>query len=498
MLGGLVALAAGPAAATNRPAAAPIAPPEGARTLAAAPEALRRLGARLLRLEDDGLHAGWYGLNAANAAEPHAIANAATGALTDLVQGRVTRLPGRVDLRRRADPAGLAAWFERIAQAEEPAAVLDAAADRVPGTLRLKAALAAARLQAETGWTSVPNGNGRVLDPGRADAVRVPALRARLAATDPEFAADPGDGPLYDEKLLAAVRRFQTEAGLEPDGRVGAGTMAALNRTPREVVDQLCVALDMRRGAAPAPRERHVEVNVPDFRLAVIEDGRSIMDMAVIVGRPDRATPMITTRMTAVQFNPPWGVPQRNASQDLLPRLRRDPQAVAQRGFRIFQRVAGETVEIDPMTVDWHAVHPQRFPYFIRQDAGDANALGRLKFIMPNGDDIFLHDTPDRHLFRRVDRAYSSGCIRLERPMDLLMLLLSGNGGWDQARADRVLASRQTSITTLRRALPIRLHYDTVVVRGTEVRVRQDIYRLDSAYARAMGTRDAVPMASRG
>jgi L,D-transpeptidase YcbB len=498
LLGGLVALAASPAAAANRPAAAPIPQPEGARTLAASPEALRRLGERLLRLEEDGLSPAWYGLNPATAQDPHAIASGAAGALTDLVRGRVVQLPGRVDLRRRADPAALAAWFERIAEAEEPAAVLDAAAIRVPGTIPLKAALAAARARAEADWPSVPNGNGRVLDPGRADALRVPALRARLAATDAEFAANPGDGIVYDDGLLAAVRRFQTPAGLEPDGRVGAGTMAALNRAPRDVVDQLRVALDMRRAAAPAPRERHVDVNVPDFRLAVIEDGRSIMDMAVIVGRPDRATPMITTRLTSVQFNPPWGVPQRNAAQDLLPRLRRDPQAVAQRGFRIFQRVGGETVEIDPMTVDWHAIRPDRFPYFIRQDAGDANALGRLKFIMPNGDDIFLHDTPDRHLFRRVDRAYSSGCIRLERPMELLTLLLSGNEGWDQARADRVLASRQTIITTLRRALPIRLHYDTVVVRGNEVRVRQDIYGLDAAYARAMGRRDAVPMASRG
>jgi L,D-transpeptidase YcbB len=467
-------------------------------TLAASPNAMQRLAERLQRLEEDGLNPAWYGLNAATGADPTAIARAATGALTDLVQGRVTQLPGRVDLRRRADPAALGAWFERLAQAEEPAAVIDAAAHRAPGIVPLKVALAAARARAETGWPSVPEGNGRVLDVGRADPARVPALRARLAATDPQFAANPGSGDLYDERLLGAVRRFQPEAGLEPDGRVGAGTMAALNRAPSDVVDQLRVALDMRRAAAPAPRERHVDVNVADFRLAVIEDGQTLLDMAVVVGRPDRATPMIATRLTSVQFNPPWGVPQRNASQDLLPRLRRDPQAVAQRGFRIFQRVAGETVEIDPMTVDWHAVRADRFPYFIRQDAGDANALGRLKFIMPNGDDIFLHDTPERHLFRRADRAYSSGCIRLERPMELLMLLLSGNEGWDQARADRVLASRQTIVTALRRALPIRLHYDTVVVRGIEVRMRQDIYGLDAAYARAMGMRDALPIASRG
>jgi len=499
LLGGLAALIAGPAAATNRPAAvAPMAPPEGARTLAASPEALRRLGARLMRLEEDGLSPAWYGLDAVRAEDPHAIAQAAGQVLTDLLQGRVRQLPGRVDLRRRADPAGVAQWFERIAAAEEPAQVIDAAAHRAPGVPVLKAALAEARLRAQAGWPGVPRGNGRTLDPGRSDAARIPALRARLAATDPVFAANPGEGAFYDPGLAEAVRRFQASAGLEPDGRVGAGTMAALNRSPEELVDQLRVALDMRRAAAAAPRERHVDVNIADFRLSVIEDGRHLMDMAVVVGRPDRATPMIVTRLTSVQFNPPWGVPQRNASQDLLPRLRRDPQAVAQRGFRIFQRVGGEMVEIDPMTVDWHAINPRRFPYFIRQDAGDANALGRLKFIMPNGDDIFLHDTPDRHLFRLADRAFSSGCIRLARPMDLLMLLLSGNEGWDEARAERMIVSGRTSITALRRALPIRLHYDTVVVEGASVRIRQDIYGLDAAYARAMGVRDGVPMASRG
>lgn len=505
LLTGLTALAATPALAANRPpvgrppvGGAALPPDAVARTLSASPAAMMRLGQRLMRLHEDGFDPTWYGLGADTSQDMFAIADAAGRALTDLVQGRVTSLPDRADLLRDRNPAALAAWFERIIQSAEPAEVIEAAAMRAPGMVPLKAALAAARLRAEMGLPEVPTGNGRVLNPGRSDELRIPALRARLAAEDPEFAADPGEGALYDPNLLAAVRRFQRAAGLEPDGLVGPATMAALRRTPRDLVSQFRVAMDMRRAAPPPPSERHVDVNIPDFRLVVNEGGRTIMDMIVIVGRPDRATPMITTRMTAVQFNPPWGVPQRNASQDLLPRLRRDSQAVIQQGFRIFQRVGGETVELDPMSVDWHSINPQRFPFFIRQDAGDANALGRLKFIMPNGDDIFLHDTPDRHLFRRVDRAYSSGCIRLNRPMDMLMLLLEDNPGWTQARADRVLESRQTIVTSLRRPLPIRLHYDTVVVQGNEVRVRQDIYGLDRAYARAMEARDARPMASRG
>jgi murein L,D-transpeptidase YcbB/YkuD len=249
--------------------------------------------------------------------------------------------------------------------------------------------------------------------------------------------------------------------------------------------------------ARPEPGgERRIDVNVPDFRLSVTEAGRELLGMAVIVGRPDRATPMLAVRMTSIQFNPPWGVPDRNAREDLLPRFRRDPEGMAARGFRVFGVVDGQRTEIDPRTIDWSSLSRDRFPYFIRQDAGDSNALGRIKFVMPNNDDIFMHDTPDRHLFRRPDRAFSSGCIRLERPNDLMALLLEGTPGWDLPRAQRALDSRVTSSIGLRRVLPVLLHYNTVMVEGGRVRIRPDIYNLDAAYARAMAAPARQQMAA--
>jgi murein L,D-transpeptidase YcbB/YkuD len=282
------------------------------------------------------------------------------------------------------------------------------------------------------------------------------------------------------------MKRFQQAEGLEPDGRVGRLSYAALNRPAEAVVRQLRAALDQRRAAGPAPTERHIEVNVAHQRLQVIERDRVLLEMAVIVGKPARATPMMRVRLTSVQFNPPWGVPERNAREDLLPRFRRDPRAMMEKGFRVFGYAEGQRVEIDPTTIDWQSVNPQRFPYFIRQDAGDTNALGRIKFVMPNTEDIYMHDTPDRHLFRRPDRAFSSGCIRLERPMELLDIVLEGAAGWDRGRVQRVLDSRQTTAVTAPRGLPVRLHYTTAVVEGNEVRLRPDIYGLDDAYVRAM------------
>lgn len=194
-------------------------------------------------------------------------------------------------------------------------------------------------------------------------------MRARLAIEDPVLAAAPDGGATYDAPLEVAVRRWQAANGLEVDGRVGRISLGLLNRPLAARVDQLRVALDMRRGAVPEPAERRIEVNVPDYRLVVVEDGRELLSMAVIVGRRDRATPMLRVRMTSIQFNPPWGVPERNAREDLLPRFRRDPQAMMDRGFRLFQVVGGERVEVDPRTVDWSRIQADRFPFFVRQDA---------------------------------------------------------------------------------------------------------------------------------
>jgi len=456
-------------------------------------EALHRLADRLRRLDEDGLDPSDYRIPPDSLAERDPAAwqaglmRAAVLALTDLLHGKVRELPRRADLRRDIAALPLGPWLAELSTAADPAAVISRAALLPPDAAALKAALATARARvAAGGFPAVPGNPNETLEPGSVDPVRVPALRARLAVSDPAVAAARRDDPVYDEALVSAVRRFQAEQGLEMDGRVGRQTLAALNRPAEAIVQQLRVALDMRRAAAPEPQERHIEVNIPHQRLQVIERGRVRLEMAVIVGKPARATPTLRVRLSAVQFNPPWGVPERNAREDLLPRFRRDPRAMMEKGFRVYSIVEGQRVEIDPTTIDWSSVSRQRFPYIIRQDAGDNNALGRIKFVIPNSEDIFMHDTPDRHLFRRPDRAFSSGCIRLEKPMELLDIALEGVPGWDRARVSRILDSRATVATSIPRSIPVRLHYTTVVVEGGQVRLRPDIYGLDEAYARAL------------
>jgi murein L,D-transpeptidase YcbB/YkuD len=380
--------------------------------------------------------------------------------------------------------------------------VIDRAADLHPEARAIKAELARLRaIAAAGGWARISGDTRRTLEPGSTDAARVPQLRARLAPLDPTLVEGAAaSSPVYDERLLAAVRAFQASEGLETDGRVGAITWEALNTPVETKINQLRVALDMRR-AQPAPStERRIEVNVPHYRLHLLEGQRVVQDMAVIVGRRDRPTPMLNVRLVSVTFNPSWGAPERNAREDLLPRFRRDPAGMQAAGYRLFQRIDGEVVQVDATQVDFSAYNRNHFPYFVRQDAGDRNALGRMRFNMPNSEDIFMHDTPDRHLFSRGQRAFSSGCIRLERPMELLSEALSGTAGWDRARVDRVLASRATVGASLARSIPVRLHYTTTIVEGGRVIMRSDIYGLDAEYARALerGTAQRIASAEGG
>lgn len=443
--------------------------------------ALENLAHRLETLGEDGLDPRHYDVPGG------AMMARAEAALRDLVLGRVAALPGRADIKRDAARANFPAWRERLFTSADPASVLDQAASLHPDAAPIRAELARFRaIAARGGWPLIEGNLASTLEPDTQDAARVPQLRARLAVLDPEvLRGSAAQSTVYDARLQAAVRRFQADEGLEADGRIGRLTWAALNVPVEAKIAQLRVALDMRRGLA-APPERRIEVNIPHFRLRLTDAGRVVQDMAVVVGRVDRQTPMLDIRLVAVQFNPPWGVPDRNAREDLLPRFRREPGRMQALGYRLYQRIDGELTEVDATTVDFNAYSKDRFPFIIRQDPGEANALGRIKFVMPNRDDIFMHDTPDRHLFRRPDRAFSSGCIRLEKPMDLLAEALSGMPAWGQERIDRALESGATQNIALARAIPVRLHYDTVLVESGTVVMRRDIYGLDAAYLRAL------------
>ena len=329
------------------------------------------------------------------------------------------------------------------------------------------------------GWIPVPA--GPPLRPGDRSP-RVAALRARLAQNCEWLPAD--DPAVFDTTLAAAVRRFQRRCGLPDDGVAGSRTLAALNTPVTERIRQVMVNLHrLRRALAEGPPpSRRIEVNIPDYRLRYEVDGRTVLSMPVVVGRPDRPTPELVSAVERLRLNPAWNVPQKLAREDLLPRLRRDPGFASRLRLRVFASWADGAPELDPAAIDWNAVRPERMAYRLSAAPGDRNPLGRILFLFPNPWSVFLHDTSHRELFSRSRRCFSSGCVRVARPLALARAVLAGDPAGDPARLDSLLAGGRTVELPLAEPVPVVITYRTAWVdAGGTLQFREDIYGRDAA-----------------
>jgi murein L,D-transpeptidase YcbB/YkuD len=203
--------------------------------------------------------------------------------------------------------------------------------------------------------------------------------------------------------------------------------------------------------------------------------------MRVVVGKPVRRTPVFSDEMTYIEFNPTWTVPKTIAVEDLLPKIRRNPGMLEAQGIRVLARGTDGAYAVDPAHVDWNAVGSGAFPFRLRQAPGPKNPLGRVKFMFPNDFSVYLHDTPKRELFARAQRAFSSGCIRVEKPVELAELLLQGTPGWDRQRIDAVIEQGKTRTVTLASPVPVHLVYLTAWQDSDgKLQFREDLYGRDS------------------
>lgn len=402
-----------------------------------------------------------------------------------LLAGRVdpeTLDPEWIAVRRERD---LTVALDRALAGEGVAVALADLLPDQPGYLRLRRALARYRgLAARGGWPAVPD--GPALKPADA-APAVASLRLRLAA-EGEL-ADPAtaDPELYDPALEAAVRRFQERHGLDADGTVGPKTLAALNVPAEARVRQIELNLERWRWLPEDLGERYVLVNIPEFRLRLVEGGSQVMEMRAVVGRPYRRTPVFSDLIRYLVFNPYWDVPTKLAVQDKLPLIREDPGYLGGQGIRVYEGWGAEERAVDPAAVDWSQVGSGRFPYHLRQDPGPKNALGRVKIMFPNRFNVYLHDTPTRDTFARAERDVSSGCIRLEHALDLAESLLRETPGWGPEAIQRVLADYRPHTVTLPRPVPVHILYWTAWAEedGT-VQFRRDLYDRDAHLAAAL------------
>ncbi|MGB5261150.1 MAG: L,D-transpeptidase family protein, partial [Gammaproteobacteria bacterium] len=277
-------------------------------------------------------------------------------------------------------------------------------------------------IRARDGWPLIPAGDD--LHAGTRDE-RVIPLRNRLRISG-HYTAEMQADPLYfDAGLDAAVRRFQAEHALWIDGAVGARTLEALNVPVEKRIEQVKITLERWRWLPRNPGDRYIRVNTVAAELQVIEFDKPLLSMRAIVGRAYRQTPSLQGYIDQVTFNPTWTVPHTIAVEDLLPQQRLDKTFLARNRVRIFSAQDGR--EVDIQEVDWANMTPRNFAYTLRQDAGPNNSLGRLRFSFKNPYDIYLHDSPDKILFRLPDRTSSSGCIRIEEPVLLAEYLLASD-----------------------------------------------------------------------
>jgi len=373
-----------------------------------------------------------------------------------------------------------------VSTAEDAGAALAALAPARADYVALKDALKRLRaLEAAGGWPLVPAPRAAKLEPGMRDPA-VKALRKRLAVTG-EFDSKPdakaAASEVYDPALRKAVERFQARHGLFVDGVVGATTVAALNVPVGERVGQLVANLERLRWLPDSFGARHVLVNVPDFTLKAVDGGTVVHDMRVIVGTKVRRTPILSSQITSVVLNPTWTVPVKLAKEDYLAKFIRDPGYPKSHGFTVYSGWSSDARPLDAGRIDWKSLGAGIARLRLRQDPGPQNALGQVKFNIPNGFDVYLHDTPSREKFDKTVRTFSSGCVRVGRPLDLADFVLSGTPDWPAERRQAQLEKGETKTVVLKAPVSVHILYQTAWVdaAGT-LQFREDIYGRDGEF----------------
>jgi murein L,D-transpeptidase YcbB/YkuD len=332
---------------------------------------------------------------------------------------------------------------------------------------RLLSALARYRkLAEEGGWRHVGTG----ADPR--------LLRERLSREDEQIGRD--------SNLDEALRRFQSRNDLVPDGKLGPKTLAALNVPAADRVAQIQANMERWRWLPRQLEARRVMVNAADATLQVIDDGRVLLESRVIVGTRENRTPIFRAEVSGITFNPPWNVPTSIARNEMLPRLRRDPNFLASQNIVLLNGPPG-----DPhgTRIDWKRVPADSFPYTLQQLPGPNNALGLLKLEMPNRFSVFLHDTPGRRDFLRPERNLSHGCIRVEEIAPLAAVAAGGDAAAVTESLAVPAATGETKYVTLRHPLAVYVLYWTAIANpdGT-VQFRRDVYGRDTRLGQALRT----------
>ena len=332
-------------------------------------------------------------------------------------------------------------------------------------------------MQAAGGWAQIPPGD--TLKQGMTDPIRVPLLRARLVAAG-ILAAEQAEDAHFDSTLHAAVQKFQREQALEPDGAVGRQTLAVLNVPIERRIDQVEANLERGRWLLHEVSGDFVWVDVAGYLIHLYRDGEPVWSSRVQVGKPYRSTPIFRSRISYVTFNPTWTIPPTIFKEDILPKVRNNLEYLAENRLSVLDSKGNV---LDPTTIDWQ----QPGNIMLREEPGPLNPLGKMVIRFPNPHAIYMHDTPSKGNFSRSQRAFSSGCIRVERPLELVELLFDNPQRWDRKAIEEAIATNQTRDVGFQTQIPILLTYSTAnVTADGRLVFKEDIYQRDPALIAAL------------
>lgn len=305
-------------------------------------------------------------------------------------------------------------------------------------------------------------------------------LQQRIAFTQDYSLPSDDESAIFDADLKASVSKFQAENGIKATGVVDKATLQSLNISVEARIKQIQLNLDRLRWLPPELGSKYILVNIPSYSLAIKNKGSNDLVMPVIVGGGgENKTCIVNSRITTLELNPYWGIPNRIATKEYLAKIQKDPEYLNKHNIRVFSNVTKN--EVDPTLINWGSVSSSKFNYFLRQDPGKKNALGKIKFLFPNDCGIYLHDTSNPNLFGRSARSLSHGCVRVSQPLALADYLIVSNSNWSDAKLESAIKTGEHKWLKLTESLPIHIVYQTAWVdESGKLQFRKDIYKADN------------------
>ncbi len=396
----------------------------------------------------------------------------------DVALGRTT--PETIDPRwkaRRAAPdfagtlnnaagSDVKTWLDTLRPPHPEYAALELALDNLSA------------VQRQGGWPTLPTTTRLKL--GQSDPAVI-TLRQRLSKTgELGGAAAASASPIFDADVSAAVRAFQDHHAIAQNGILDAPTIAAMNVPVDAQIEKIAINMERWRWMPDDFGSRYLFVNIPAYHLTARENGKAVMESKVIVGKVGMETPVLSAVMTTVVFSPYWNIPDSIVQGETAPAMLRDPGYLAKNDIEILRVSNSGAAPVDPSTVHWNKPSELR-QLALRQRPGAKNALGHVKFVLPNPFDIYLHDTPADELFDRLGRAFSHGCIRLEEPEVMANYVLRGDPEWDAARIAAAMNAGVEKQVKLKQMIPVHIVYFTAWVDDAGgLHVGPDVYKYDT------------------